>query len=69
MKVYFIHYTYSTWDTSGSGNIDVTVEGNISSIEDIVTLQEGLKDQLKISRQGTVIITNFILLSEKEEKK
>lgn len=58
MHTYFIYYTLtSKQGQSGDGNIDVTVDSKIDSIEKIRELEKGLIEKYEFK---SLVISNFI---------
>lgn len=58
MHTYFIHYTFiNKQEQRGDGNIDVTVDSKINSIEKIRELEKKLIAEYEFK---SLVVTNFI---------
>lgn len=62
MVNYFISYTFLKDGKSGSGNIDIKIEGIIKNIDRIRSLEKGITEHC--DSMESVVITNYIILSE-----
>jgi hypothetical protein len=54
MVAYFVYYSFKINGNSGDGNVDVKIEGPISSIDRIRKLERGIKE--KFNYDSVVVI-------------
>ena len=61
--VYFISYTFTSKDGTGSGNTIVARDGKINSVIDIRDIERGLIEGHDLF---SVIVNNYILMSKEK---
>ena len=66
MVVYFIYFTFVKGAEIGDGNIDVTVDCSINSIDSLRKIERGLIDKFGYD---SVVICNFKKLYQPEVEK